>query len=94
MPLGGKRPGAGRKPLPQVSSEEFEAMVKEQMGMCALCSEPGSVGLVVDRDGLSKKTRGLLHPKCKAFLSLGRDNPLRFQMAIRYLVQRTSVHRQ
>jgi hypothetical protein len=40
---------------------------------------------VLDRDDLKKKVRDLLHPKCKAFLALGRDNPLRFQMAIAYL---------
>jgi hypothetical protein len=51
-----------------------------------LCSEPGSVGdLVVDRDDLKRKVRGLLHSKCKAFLALGCDHPLRFQMAIAYL---------
>jgi len=58
-------------------------MVQEQGEKCALCSEPGSAGgLVVDRDELKKRVRGLLHPKCKAFLVLGRDNPIMFSMAI------------
>jgi len=86
MPWGGKRAGAGRKALPRLTPEEFDLMVKEQGGMCALCSEPGSAGgLVIDRDELKKRIRGLLHPKCKTFLALGRDNPLRFKMAITYL---------
>jgi len=42
---------------------------------------------VIDTDDLRKKVRGLVHPKCKAFLALGHDNPLRFQMAITYLEQ-------
>ncbi len=91
MPWGGKRAGAGRKALPRLTPEEFDLMVKEQGGMCALCSEPGSAGgLVVDRDELKKRIRGLLHPKCKAFLALGRDNPLRFQIAITYLEQKAA----
>src|SRR6266487_279999 len=60
MPWGGKRAGAGRKALPRLTPEEFDLMVKEQGGMCALCSEPGSAGgLVIDRDEL-KRIRGLL----------------------------------
>jgi hypothetical protein len=67
------------------------AQVQEQSGMCALGSEPGSAGgLVVDTDDLRKRIRGLLHRKCKTFLSLGRDNPLRFQMAITYLERKGS----
>lgn len=63
-------------------------MVQEQRGMCALCSEPGSSGgLVIDTDDLRMAVRGLVHRKCKAFLALGRDNPLRFKMAITYLEQ-------
>ena len=91
MPRGGIRvPGSGKtlgRPLkPRLTAEEFEARAQEQGGICALCSDPGSVGgLVVDVDDLRKRIRGLVHPKCKAFLALGRDNPLRFQMAISYL---------
>jgi len=97
MPSGGKRvPGPGkqlgRPRTSRLTDEEFEAIVQEQGGNCALCSEPGSVGgLEVDIDGLKKSVRGLLHPKCKAFLALGRDNPRRFQMAINYLEQRAAA---
>jgi hypothetical protein len=92
MTHGGKREGAGRKPDPRLTQEEFEAMVQEQGGLCALCFEPGSVGgLEVDIDGLRKSVRGMLHPNCKAFLVLGRDNPRRFQMAITYLEQRAAA---
>jgi hypothetical protein len=97
MQHGGKRvPGPGKRlgrpTEPRLTVEEFEAMVQEQAGICALCSEPGSVGgLVVDIDGLRKSVRGLLHPKCKEFLALGRDNPHRFQMAIAYLEQRAAA---
>jgi len=96
MPRGGKRvPGPGkqlgRPRNPQLTAEEFEAMAQEQGAVCALCSEPGSAGgLVVDTDDLKKKIRGLLHPRCKAFLALGRDNPARFQMAITYLERKGS----
>ena len=92
MPSGGKRDGAGRKPDPKLTQEQLEALIQEQGSLCALCSEPGSVGgLVVDIDGLRKSVRGMLHPKCKAFLALGRDNPRRFQMAISYLEQRSAA---
>jgi hypothetical protein len=86
MSWGRKTEGAGRKTTSRLTSEEFDAMVQAQSGVCALCSEPGSVGdLVVDRDDLKRKVPGLLHSKCKAFLALGRDHPLRFQMATAYL---------
>ena len=92
MTWGGKREGAGRTPDPRLTQEEVEALIQEQGGLCALCSEPGSVGgLVVDMDGLRKSVRGMLHPKCKEFLALGRDNPRRFQMAITYLEQRAAA---
>jgi Recombination endonuclease VII len=93
MPNGGRRPGAGRpRKKPRLTAEEFEAMVQQQGGMCALCSEPGSVGgLVVDIDNLRKRVRGLLHPRCKTFLALGCDNPLRFQKAIAYLGQKAEA---
>src|SRR6266849_4347298 len=92
MGWGGKREGAGRKHEPRLTPEELEALIQEQRGLCALCSEPGSVGgLVVDMDGLRKSVRGMLHPKSKEFLALGRDNPRRFQMAITYLEQRAAA---
>jgi len=46
---------------------------------------------MVDIDGLRKSVRGMLHPKCKAFLVLGRDNPRRFQMAITDLERRAPL---
>lgn len=92
MAWGGKREHAGRKPDPKLTQEEIEALIQEQGGLCALCSEPGSVGgLEVDIDGLRKSVRGMLHPKCREFLALGRDNPRRFQMAIAYLEQRAAA---
>lgn len=97
MSWGGKRvagPGKklGRSKKPQLTVDEFEAMVQEQKGLCALCSEPGSIGgLIVDIDGLRKSVRGMLHPDCKTLLVLGRDNPRRFQMAITYLEQRAAA---
>src|SRR5437879_9836444 len=92
MSWGGKRNGAGRIPNPRLTQGEIEALIQEQGGLCALCSEPGSVGgLVVDMDGLRKSASGMVHPKCKEFLALGRDNPRRFQMAITYLEQRAAA---
>ena len=92
MPWGGKRKGSGPKPTPRITPEEVQALIQEQGGLCALCSEPGSVGgLVVDLDGLRQSVRGMLHPKCKEFIALGRDNPRRFQMAITYLEQRAAA---
>jgi hypothetical protein len=46
---------------------------------------------MVDRDDLKKRIRGLVHPKCKAFLALGRDNPLKFSMAITYLGRKSGL---
>jgi hypothetical protein len=45
----------------------------------------GMGGLVVDKDDVKKRISGLVHPKCKAFLALGRHNHLRFSMAFTYL---------
>src|SRR6266849_4874836 len=92
MPWGGKRAGAGRKTDPRLTPEELDALIQEQGSLCALCSEPGSIGgLELDIDGLRKSVRGMLHPECKDFLALGRDNPRRFQMAITYLEQRAAA---
>lgn len=97
MSWGGRRvPGLGKKigrtPNPKLTEAELQALIQEQAGLCALCAEPGSVGgLEVDFDGLRKSVRGMLHPKCKAFLALGHDNPRRFQMAIAYLEQRAAA---
>jgi hypothetical protein len=98
MARGGKRePGPGKsigrpQTTPRLTQDEIDALIQEQGGLCALCSEPGSIGgLVVDADGLRKSVRGMLHPKCKEFLALGRDNPRRFQSAISYLEQRAAA---
>ena len=86
MPCGGKRRGSGRKPLPRLTKDEFGAKVREQRGLCALCSDPGSVGgLVIDADAIRRKVRGLIHPKCKRVLALVCDDPIRLKKAIDYL---------
>jgi len=50
---GGRR-RAGRKPVVQLSSEEFETLAQQQGGLCAPCSQPGSAGgLVMENWGKS-----------------------------------------
>lgn len=66
---------------------EFEAMVLEQGGVCAICHEPNYSGkrLVVDHCHDTGRVRGLLCNGCNGGIGLLKDSVLRLESAINYL---------
>jgi hypothetical protein len=69
----------------RLTRAEFEKLLAEQKGCCALCELPLREHWQVDHDHFTGKMRGLLHLKCNVFLGNGEENPLRFEQAIAYL---------
>jgi hypothetical protein len=72
--------------------EEYEALLKAQNGVCAVCQRPETVvlkkqviRLAVDHSHSTGKVRGLLCRNCNAALGFLNDDILRFQAAIDYL---------
>jgi hypothetical protein len=69
-----------------LSLEDYENLVEEQQGRCAICcleTKP----LAVDHCHNSKKIRGLLCGHCNTGLGKFRDDPARLERAIAYLGQ-------
>jgi hypothetical protein len=64
---------------------QYEAMLSEQKGRCAICEEPLSGGWVIDHCHMTMRVRGLVHPKCNTFIGFGNEDPKRFDMAVKYL---------
>lgn len=73
--------------------EQFDAMLKTQKGLCAICGRPpsgkGQCGkspvLHVDHDHATGKVRGLLCPQCNQALGKFRDDVEILTSAIDYL---------
>jgi len=64
---------------------EYEAMLNEQRGRCALCDEPLGSGWVIDHCHITMRVRGLLHTKCNTLLGDANEDPKRLELAIAYL---------
>lgn len=64
---------------------QYETMLSEQKGRCAVCNEPLSSGWVIDHCHMTMKVRGLLHAKCNTLLGLVNEDPKRLELAIAYL---------
>jgi hypothetical protein len=72
-----------------ISLVEFNRLVEEQKGLCAICEElPGKRGLHADHCHVNGGVRGLLCFRCNAALGLFRNNPRLLVNAIDYLVPR------
>lgn len=67
-----------------LSLEQYESMVAEQEGCCAICGEVPQK-LVVDHDHLTGNVRGLLCHACNVTLGLMKEDPARLLAAIGYL---------
>ena len=68
--------------------EEFDDMVSQQKGLCAICRKPNNVigeRLGVDHDHNTGEVRGLLCNHCNKGLAGFRDNPKILKNAINYL---------
>jgi len=68
-----------------LSRDQYQAMLQEQNGRCAVCEEPLSQGWVIDHCHMTMKVRGLVHPKCNSLLGFANEDPRRLEMAIAYL---------
>ena len=74
-----------------LSIEEYELLLKQQFGECAICrSKTGTRKtktrtLAVDHDHKTGKVRGLLCQPCNTVLGMFNDNPTLFKRAIKYL---------
>jgi hypothetical protein len=74
-----------------ISVEQFNQMLQDQGGCCAICDIPQSelkVRMAIDHDHakpLPDGIRGLLCPKCNTALGLLKDSPAIISRALRYL---------
>lgn len=65
-----------------LSHEQFNKMLDEQDGTCAICKKPA---VVVDHDHSTGEVRGLLCPQCNSGLGFFEDNPTLLSKAAEYL---------
>jgi hypothetical protein len=67
--------------------DEYNAMLAEQGGVCAVCSRPPTSGisLHVDHDHATGRIRGLLCFRCNNALGDLEDDPALLRAAARYL---------
>ena len=70
-----------------LSPIEYDEMLKEQTGVCAICGNHNHNGnqLSVDHDHLTGRTRGLLCIHCNTVLGYMNDNTNLLQKAMDYL---------
>ena len=76
-----------------ITPEDYDNILKSQLGVCAICFKPPKNGkkLVVDHDHLTKKVRGLLHDICNQMLGLAKEDTTILFSAIQYLKENTPV---
>jgi hypothetical protein len=78
---------ANLRRLYKISSQEYDLMVDNQNGLCALCGNVPNKQLCVDHDHISGKIRGLLCYRCNNMLGHVNDDINLLQKAIEYLVR-------
>lgn len=72
----------------RITLEEYEAILKKQGGVCAICKGPPSHSMVnfdVDHCHNSKKVRGLLCRHCNQGLGHFKDDPENLKRAVHYV---------
>lgn len=67
-----------------LESGQFDRMIREQNGRCAICSEP-LLDPVIDHDHKTETLRSVLCRKCNGLLGMARDKIKLLQRAIAYL---------
>lgn len=74
-----------------ISPEQYEQMLADQRGVCAICARPSPDGrrLHVDHCHDSLKVRGLLCHDCNRGLGIFKDDPDRLSSAAQYLIARS-----
>jgi hypothetical protein len=68
-----------------ITLEDFERLVAEQNGKCAICGETPQGILRVDHNHKTGRVRGLLCDPCNVGLGAFRDNPVSLIEAVKYL---------
>ena len=71
-----------------ITPEEYDAVLKYQEGVCAICeSPPGKTRLAVDHDHKTGLVRGLVCWQCNSALAKLKDSPARAYAAWAYLTR-------
>jgi hypothetical protein len=67
--------------------EEYDALLEEQAGGCAICggTNPSGFRLAVDHNHETGEVRGLLCTNCNFVLGYSHDDPALLRKTIRYL---------
>ena len=70
-----------------IDYDDYELMLKQQNGVCAICGkvDPYKRALAVDHDHSTKKVRGLLCNPCNTSLGKMHDDPALLRRAAEYL---------
>lgn len=68
-----------------ITSKDYDAMVKAQNGVCAICCQTSYKNLHVDHDHDTGRVRGLLCSPCNTSLGGFRDSIENLKRAIKYL---------
>lgn len=75
-----------------ISEIEYDAMVLQQNGLCAICGQPETVThkgklkrLSIDHNHSTEKVRGLLCDRCNHGIGLFKESAARLLSAIKYL---------
>jgi hypothetical protein len=69
-----------------LSTEDFDALLAAQGGVCAICRGPATKkGFVVDHCHESKRVRGIVCHPCNLLIGFAQDDPDRLRAAISYL---------
>ena len=72
-----------------ISALDYDALLKAQNSVCAICSSLNRNGnrLSVDHDHKTGKVRGLLCSKCNHGIGIFNDEVLRVKSAMEYLIK-------
>lgn len=68
-----------------ITVEEYNSLLEEQNGVCAICEDTYKHALCVDHDHKTGEIRGLLCKPCNLAIGNMKDDPDRLRNAARYL---------
>lgn len=68
-----------------INGEDYDAMLAEQDGACAICGAESQASLDVDHDHDTGRVRGLLCRQCNVMLGFARDNATILRRAASYV---------
>ncbi len=74
-----------------ITTVQYDAMLTQQDGVCAICENPDTVRLAVDHCHKTGEVRGLLCGKCNKALGLLHDDVALLAKALAYLTQAKST---